>query len=214
MKTYQYGGDGRGSRVGGRGPTPDEIKTCPACWLITDSYKQHCPRCFTNLDTREPWNEPANPPVGMPECYCTRCGTKNIGSNGVRVTNPPAGMGRLWCRDCVEEVQEGAPAKILVPQARATGGGAAPKLEPCKGCGSSIAASDVTCPHCGYTRWRFIIGLGIFSIAILAGAVLVLLTVEDRGVSFLFGWCGAILGGIGLFGMIALAEAGLKARKR
>jgi hypothetical protein len=174
MGEYHYGGDGFGSRSDHM--KEEEIKTCPACLLRTNSYKKHCPRCFTNLDSGEPWADPKVPPEGNEEKYCTRCGSDNIGSNGVHVDNPPAGMGHQWCRECVLDVQNGRPTKIFWPMTK--GGCASPELSrlllsqrllrlersggasidkvPCKRCGalilpSTAAETDGYCnnPHCG-----------------------------------------------------------------
>lgn len=46
----------------------------------------------------------------------------------------------------------------------------APKMEPCKRCGIPIQQSDWTCPHCGYTQWNMIIGMGVMTIVLLAVA--------------------------------------------
>lgn len=114
MKTYEYGGEGFGSWAPDM--RPEEIKTCPACLLRTNSFKKRCPRCFTNLDTGELWPDPKSPPDNMTESYCTRCGSGNVGSEGVLVVNPPPRMGRQWCRTCIIEVENGAPQRLFVPR--------------------------------------------------------------------------------------------------
>ncbi len=153
MGVYHYGGDGFGSWSSHM--KEEEIKTCPACLLRTNSYRTHCPRCFTNLDTGEPWPDPKVPPDGNEEKYCTRCGSDKIGSNGVHVDNPPAGMGHQWCRDCVLAVQNGQPAKIFRPMTRTARVAGTDKVA-CKQCGALILPSTAAetggycrSPHCG-----------------------------------------------------------------
>jgi ribosomal protein L37E len=86
--------------------------------------------------------------------------------------------------------------------------------ETCKRCGkANLVTSDWTCPHCGYTQWSMIIRLGSFSLAVLAGAFLGYLKIDNSIGRNIFGLGGGILGGMCLLAAINSGITGLKGRK-
>lgn len=63
-------------------------------------------------------------------------------------------------------------ARVCVP-----GSGAKPQT--CKGCGKSLAPSDVSCPQCGYTPRSVLIILGSVGLVFLSGAIFGFIYIQD-----------------------------------
>lgn len=86
---------------------------------------------------------------------------------------------------------------------------AAPAMQTCKGCRRSIKSSDWTCPHCGYTQWGSIVGMGIFSLFCLS-AILWGSQIEQP----LCTWGGGIVGAVCLLITISAVVTALKTPRR
>jgi hypothetical protein len=119
---------------------------------------------------------------------CGRCG-RSVSKTTTVCPHCSAILSGIKCQNCgfvglkTDFIQDRCPRCNTV---HISSQPATPVMGICEGCGQSINTSDLTCSHCGYTRWGVIITNAIF--ALICFYVAMLFT------STILRWGGAVLG--------------------